>query len=328
MKRVEALDIAKGFAIICVVLGHVVSRESVPGAEWYMTLKAAIYVFHMPLFMVLSGMALGLSWRSRASWAKVGELVAQRLQLLLVPYFLFGIVVVGGKLIFRQFIHVDYPPESFLVGVINVALYPMHSASIFLWYIQILAMYFLIVPWLLQADAQRTPWALLIIGLILNQFDWPTLLNITGFVRYLPFFAGGILVGQYWMKGISTVWSPRYGVLWCTPFVLATGYSVTVELLPKWFVGALAVPAVLCAAQALQGPAARYLAYFGNNTLSIYLMNTIFIGLSKAFLLTLIPWRDHYFIVYFVVLSGAGLLLPIAIKRLVSRVRPAAAAYI
>jgi fucose 4-O-acetylase-like acetyltransferase len=132
MKRVESLDIAKGFAILCVVIGHVVSRGTVPGAAWYTELKFAIYSFHMPLFMALSGMALGLSWRHKASWTAVGQLVHKRIRTLMIPYFLFGALIVCGKLAAQQYIHVDNPPPDFLNGIGNVILYPMQSASVFL----------------------------------------------------------------------------------------------------------------------------------------------------------------------------------------------------
>lgn len=62
--RVAALDLAKGTAIVLVVIGHVVSRNNyAPGAEWYLDMRALVYLFHMPMFMALSGMALGLSWK-------------------------------------------------------------------------------------------------------------------------------------------------------------------------------------------------------------------------------------------------------------------------
>ena len=328
MKRIVALDIAKGFAIVCVVLGHIVSRDSVPGADWYTTLKLAVYSFHMPLFMTLSGMALGLSWRHRASWRDVGELVGRRVRTLLIPYFVFGIVVVAGKLITSKFMHVDYAPDDFVHGIINVALYPMESPSMFLWYIQVLAMYFLIVPWLLQADAVRMPFVLLGLGIVMNQFDWTLFMNFAGFVTFLPFFAAGIIIGQHWNKSVTTVFQPRLVWLWLLPFAVAVAYSSTIEFLPKWFVGILSVPAIMCAAQRIHGKVAHQLEFLGNHTLSIYLMNTIFIGLAKAVMFPFVPWRDGYFIIYFIVLAFAGLVMPIAIKMAMGRVQPTVAAYI
>jgi fucose 4-O-acetylase-like acetyltransferase len=49
------LDRAKGLAIVLVVLGHVVARDQPPGVEWYEPFRYAIYRFHMPFFLYLSG---------------------------------------------------------------------------------------------------------------------------------------------------------------------------------------------------------------------------------------------------------------------------------
>ncbi|WP_426191539.1 acyltransferase family protein [Massilia sp. DWR3-1-1] len=328
MRRIVALDIAKGFAIICVVLGHVVSRGTVAGAEWYSLLKTALYSFHMPLFMSLSGMALGLSWRHRSSWGQVSELVKSRIRTLMVPYVIFGLAIVAGKLILMRFIHIDHPPENFLNGVLDIVLYPAMSASVFLWYIQVLAMYFLVFPWLLQYNASKMPWALLGISIILNQYGWTPLLNMAGFVEYLPFFSAGILMGQNWGKIGATILAPRYSIIWFFLFSLAIFYNGFFEILPKWFIGTLSIPAVLSIAQAVCGRLARFLEFFGNHTFSIYLMNTIFIGLAKALLFIFIPWRDAYFIIYFIILSVSGLMLPVLIKSLLSRNCPNVSAYI
>ncbi|GGX82269.1 acyltransferase family protein [Massilia dura] len=328
MKRVEALDIAKGGAIICVVLGHVVSRGTVPGAEWYMTLKWALYKFHMPLFMALSGISLGLSWRHRQSWSAVGELVAKRVRTLMIPYLLFGVIIVGGKLFAHQFMHVDNLPDGMVSGIVKIVLYPMQSPSAFLWYIQVLAWYFLLIPWMLQMDERRVPWYLLGAGILLNQFQWPELLNISAIVEYIPFFAAGILIGQNWNRLASGVLSTRYLLFWVAPFVIAIAYCILVDWLPKWFVGTLSIPAALVAAQAARGIVAEKLVFLGNHTLSIYLMNTIFIGLMKGILLPLVPYRDAWFIIYFVLLALCGTIMPVVIKLALNRFYPRAAVYI
>lgn len=328
MKRVEALDIAKGMAIIFVVLGHVVSRGSVPGVEWYPILKLVLYKFHMPLFMALSGMSLGLSWRHRETWAAVGDLVGKRIKTLMVPYLLFGVIIVIGKLVAQRFMHVDNLPDGLISGVMKVVLYPMQSASVFLWYIQVLAWYFLIIPWMMQRDERFTPWILLVAGVLLNQFKWTYLLNISGVIEYLPFFAAGILLGQNWDRLAAGMLAKRFAPVWILPFVVAIVYSILVSWLPKWFVGILSIPAVLSLSQILHGAVAKKLVFLGNHTLSIYLMNTIFIGLAKGILLPIIPYRDGYFVIYFIILASLGIILPVAVKLMLTRSHPRAAIYI
>ena len=54
-KRIEELDVLKGVAIICVVIGHVHLFAPPPGDTEDWTYKV-IYSFHMPLFMTISGL--------------------------------------------------------------------------------------------------------------------------------------------------------------------------------------------------------------------------------------------------------------------------------
>ena len=54
-KRIEELDVLKGVAIICVVIGHVHLFAPPQGDPEDWTYKV-IYSFHMPLFMTISGL--------------------------------------------------------------------------------------------------------------------------------------------------------------------------------------------------------------------------------------------------------------------------------
>lgn len=326
--RLIGLDVAKGIAILLVVIGHIVARGNVPGAEWYSDLKHLIYLFHMPLFMVLSGLALGLSWEPKANMVQVARFIKKRVMLFLILYFLFGLLIVGGKLIAARFIHVDNQPTNFLEGITTLVLYPMQSASSFLWYIQLLSLYFMVVPWLLQMSQRWSAWGILLIGLVLNAFTWSNLFNFVGFVEYLPFFAVGILLGQHWIKLQSRVLAPQAWIFWVFPFACVLVFSLFIFPLPKWLVGTLSVPFVLCTSQSVAGRAEKWLSMLGKQTLVIYLLNTIFIGLTKAILLPLIPWREHYFLIFFILLGAAGLYLPILTKRLLNRVAPSLVVYI
>jgi len=68
--RLLEVDAARGLAILLVVLGHVVARDMPAGNAWFAEVKAAIYLFHMPLFMVLTGITFALSVPRFAGWGK------------------------------------------------------------------------------------------------------------------------------------------------------------------------------------------------------------------------------------------------------------------
>ena len=64
--RESWLDACKGIAIILVVIGHIIdgnmAKGAINGLAWTIIYNE-IYLFHMPLFFVLSGMALAISKR-------------------------------------------------------------------------------------------------------------------------------------------------------------------------------------------------------------------------------------------------------------------------
>jgi fucose 4-O-acetylase-like acetyltransferase len=328
-RRLVALDMTKGTAIFLVVVGHIVSRNDIaPGAEWYADLRAGIYLFHMPLFMALSGLALGLSWRHRAHLSEVGGLVAQRLRQFAVPFFAFALIILAGKLLAQQWVQVNNPPGDFLHSLTLILLTPIQSSSGFLWYLQVLATYYLVMPWLLQASQRWAPWALLLLGVLVQAGDWTPWLSLNLSAEYLPFFAGGLLLGQHWPWVQAHMLPQRSWPLWLLPLAAVLIYSHIASPLPKWLAGALSIPCMLSLHQNISGTLQRWLTTLGKYTLAIYLMNTAFIGLAKAALKPFVPWEGAWFNVYFVVLCLAGLLLPMIVKQTIARVRPAWANYL
>lgn len=327
--RISELDMAKGTAMLLVVIGHIVSRDNfAPGAEWYLDLRALIYLFHMPLFMTLSGMALGASWQHRGSINQIPPLIWKRVRSLMVPFFVFGVVIVLGKLVASHWVKIDNPPANFTQGVTSILMTPMASPVGFLWYIQVLAVYFIFSPWILQFSERWGPWVMLGLGIALQGALWPTVVNINLCIEYLPFFSLGILLGQHWSMLKSSVLKASSWPIWFVPFLAALVYCHVEGALQKWLVGLLSVPFVLTVHQKAGGRIKAWLMFIGSYTLSIYLMNTIFIGLAKSVLMMGVPWRGNYFYIHFVVLGVAGIFFPILVKRVVVRFWPGVGGYI
>jgi fucose 4-O-acetylase-like acetyltransferase len=96
--RMVDLDAARGVAIFLVVLGHVVAEEMPRDVSWYPILKFWIYRFHMPLFMVLTGVTFALSLPHFKDWGEVLRFSWRKTSRLLVPYVFFGLLVLIGKM--------------------------------------------------------------------------------------------------------------------------------------------------------------------------------------------------------------------------------------
>lgn len=85
-RRIEWIDNLRGFGILMVMLGHALTGGA---------LKGLIYSFHLPVFFFASGYLFNpLKYKSSLSFVK------SRSRTLLVPYFVFSIVII----LFRAFV--------------------------------------------------------------------------------------------------------------------------------------------------------------------------------------------------------------------------------
>ena len=298
-----------------VVLGHVVARDFPRGNEWYEELKELIYRFHMPLFMTLTGISFGLSLPAFASWREVLAFSWKKAERLIVPYFLFGLLILAGKLIASRYVYVDNVPAGNVDDVLRLLLEPGSSAAGFLWFIYVLAIYFALLPAFFHLIGRR-PVLLLVLSLAAQAFDWPAMFMLNRVVEYLPFYSGGMTLWIYRARWRNLSWRSA----WLFWLVFAGLLAAAIPWgLPKWLVGAAAVPATLALTQKC-GEAFRAMwAWVGQRSMSIYLMNTIAIGLAKAALLKFMPWHGMNFLIFFPLLTLAGLGGPLLIKSWIAR---------
>lgn len=86
--RLRYIDIAKGFAIICVVIGHVLAYDVYGFTHvWnHSPLVKFICTFHMPLFLFLSGLVAS----TLDSYSNIAKDLTKRFRLLIVPFFVIG----------------------------------------------------------------------------------------------------------------------------------------------------------------------------------------------------------------------------------------------
>ena len=88
-KRIPELDFIKGFAIILVIIGHVVSQvwSNDPAVYENTLLFRFCYSFHMPLFVFVSGWICSTTIRQDTNW------LVKRLKRLGIPYILMTTLV-------------------------------------------------------------------------------------------------------------------------------------------------------------------------------------------------------------------------------------------
>lgn len=322
------LDRAKGLAILIVVFGHIVATTPPPGVEWWDTLRYAIYRFHMPFFLYLSGYAAWLSGAIRTPDRDLPSFAWRRAKRLLVPFLLLGVVVLAGKLIAERFVHVDNQPSGLLGGLRDLVITTEHSPATFIWFLWVLFLCSVAAP---PAWRRIGTAGLLVASLVLMATGLPAVFYLDRFARHAVFFAVGVAVAQHEARLL-----PRFAgaqPLWWALFLLSLGFAA-LDWRRAWFwlpgessmllCGLLAIPALH--GLMLVQPVARWrwpLA-LGRETMAIYLFNVIAIGLVKALLIAGgVAWTAQSFAIHAPALMAAGVALPILFKRVVLRRVPA-----
>jgi fucose 4-O-acetylase-like acetyltransferase len=315
------LDRAKGLAILLVVAGHIVAAAPPPGAEWWDWPRSALYSFHMPFFLYLSGYVAWLSGGIAFPASETWRHAARRAQRLLLPFFLLGVVVLLGKLLAQEVVHVDNRASGLLSGLRDLVVTTEDSPATFIWFLLVLFLCSVLAPpaWRVAG----TP-GLLIAGLALMAMEPPAIAYLDRFARHALFFAVGVAVAQHQARlmPLFTAWLPG----WWAVFAASLAAALAGWLPGDWSLllcGLAAIPAlhglVRRTALARQG----WPLLLGRYTMAIYLFNVIAIGVVKAALIQLgVPWTAEGFWIHAPALALAGIALPILFKRLVLRHAP------
>jgi fucose 4-O-acetylase-like acetyltransferase len=316
-KREHLLDIerGKGLGIILVVYGHLVMYGTLGEQHWYAASKYAVYLFHMPFFMYLSGFIFFYTGACERASRGYQSYIAKRADRLLVPFVVMLIVVVTGKYLVSRFSYVDTGFNGYLDGFHSAFFNTEYSPVLSIWYILVLFVYSAVTP-LLWPVLGRKIFYLLAFAFVLYWIPATTDFYLFRILHYFVFFVLGGVVFTYreFFFEIYRRFLPVFWVLFCLSLLLSRDWY------PALLVsGVLSIPALHGLVRLKLFEKDRWLRFFGENSLVIYLLNTIFIGLAKAVYVRFLPYDGVYFVVMIVVLFLSGLLLPIAAKYAVAR---------
>mgnify|MGYP002626863463 CR=1 FL=1 len=104
--RLKWIDIVKGFALLCVIIGHSCERLMTGlSAEPYLIKYLDYFTnsFHVTLLFMASGFVYGLS-RMRENVEGLKPFLRKKILDLLLPYTWFAILIWIGKFIFSAFV--------------------------------------------------------------------------------------------------------------------------------------------------------------------------------------------------------------------------------
>ncbi|MDR2970059.1 MAG: acyltransferase family protein, partial [Tannerellaceae bacterium] len=305
--------------IILVVIGH---YQPVGTPPWYMQFVNIIYCFHMPLFMYVSGY-IYMNFRKPIAYK---DFISKKFRRLMIPYFLVSILIIGLKLLAGKAMYVQNPVT--LSSLLEIFYSP--AAGYFLWFIYVLFLIFLIIPFF---NSPRKIGYLLLFSLILVLIPF----KITGifcleqFKNHLFFFVLGCFVCRQSSLSEKIKSIPAW--------VIAAGFIVLYVAASLPAVSGNMIPAkVLSLGMAVSGIAfvmqisrlidtgsvslRKFFIRMAAFSFTVYLFHTTFQGLAKSILVKLsiadLPGVDISFAASILIVNATGIICPILLYFLTS----------
>lgn len=325
MPRRLDLDRAKGLGILLVVIGHLGARSVPPGNAWYAYLLTVLYQFHMPFFMYLSGYVSLLSGAVDVRPDGWSALVLRRAERLLLPFLVFGLLIIAGKLWAAHFMVVDNMPASWWEGLRALAWDTDRSPAFSVWYIAVLFVISIVVPPLMWLARGRVE-VLLVFAAAVYVLPLPHVMFMDRVGHFLLFFVVGAVAARYqdpWLALVDRFWLPFAAALVALLALVVVDFDALPEFLRLLVCGLLSMPALHGLVRSPPCADSRVLQSLGIYSFVIYLLNTPLIGLAKGLMLKVAPWDGSNFLVFAPVMTLAGILGPIWIKRHIIRRWPA-----
>lgn len=273
--RISAIDYAKGIAIICVVLGHVLYFCCYNQHEGDSPLFHFIYSFHMPLFFFLSGLVVSV--RNRLLKETVADLQLRFKQLVIPMVLIGGVFTIVSKQDLMNIINSDMKSGYWYLLVLflfylTVRLCEYLISTIGCSIKHEIIFVFLIVLWLCSLHCVHYLSSFIISYFSLIQYN-----------LYLPYFAVGIIC-----KNHNNIFSNQW-VLLCSLLIGFLSNHLQFHYMLQVFCIMSVVVTIMCMCfifDKYEGIVKTTICYLGRNVLYIYCF--------------------HYFIIHIMDFSFAG----------------------
>ena len=318
-QRLMDIDVAKGLAIFLVVVGHIAIPGIEPllvGNDFYFILRKAIYSFHMPFFMFLSGMIFYYTYKPVNNFTDYLSYLLKKAKRILLPFIIFGTLIVLIKLATAKVFYVPNATSSNIVEMcFNLLFKPKESSAISLWYLYVLFEFYIVFPLFLILCNNKV---IVMVGICLILYFLPVglLFALKSFVTFALFFSLGIVAMKFYDYYTELLQKYRVGLIgiFVISLLFVNHLSYRQSLLVQ---GVLSLPALHSLMLCRFAINSKLLTFFGKYTLVIYLMNTICMGAVTGISLKFVPLTGSNFTLFLPLLVFIGLFLPVVIKKTV-----------
>ncbi len=321
-KRIREIDLLRGFAAICMVLGHSFIKYpvNISAVPWCSSLQYFIYNFHMELFFVLAGIVYFCS--------DYGSFISKKVKRMMIPYAFFGVVnavfhAFGGTLVSNS--------VSIKDGLIKIV-----CQGGGYWFLYSLFTVFLIYPFVEKIF--NKPWkeAVLafVIAFVQQLVELPAQFMIDTTVYYIPYFilghavSGGLKNGKIWSCPQANV---VIFIVCVIGYIVLDGYGknhdinhklpdylraicviVALATLAHWFV-------LVCNQVRIFGYIERFFGICSRYAMQIYLFNAYLMGGIRMIVCSLMNIESPLAIVL-CLLSGNLVITLVSCKWIIPRV--------
>ncbi len=332
MSRISWLDAARGLGIVLVVIGHALGglMDSPMGQGQLMFRQAffAIYTFHMPLFLLLSGLLIvpRLEKGTTAFVKGLGPTIVW-------PYFLWSIL--QFTLIYMLGSVVNRPAEAYWPVILSL---PWNTVSQF-WFLYALFWLHMLAVILLPRIGKEG-FVLLALGLKALVLIAPLPVSVKLVCAHAFFYAVGVWLGTggidsillrqpRWIRGFlvpilaglaigaSLLALPDFGADIPLPTASSPEISNLAWRFPVMLAALLGVAATLGVASLVGGRLLDALSCLGRKTMAIFVLHVMFIAGLRIGLTRFAGIYDPVVLLILVIIAGvAG---PILVERVTRR---------
>lgn len=314
--RLSELERMKGFAILLVVWGHLASVTFFKAPLWFLISISVVYSFHMPLFMYVSGFVFFRSRYDERFWKGPMNYVVGRIDRLILPFFAAGLVITFGKFALASLGNIPDPVHSIWEGIYGIIFNTPNNPAASVWYLFVLFTYTIIAPILLRI-LNGNFYICLVVALSFWFVDATSLFYVDRILKFFVFFImGGVAARNY---DFVFEFFKRYFLYFLIAFLgtVTLFYRSDNALL---ICGAMSIPAMhgLFAQKWMHGD--NFIRVIGGNSMSIYLFNTIVIGVCNIVLSRIFAFENTLFFIYAILVFFCGVGFPIIIRRMIEKV--------
>ncbi|WP_170234207.1 acyltransferase family protein [Segetibacter aerophilus] len=316
LKRVPFIDKAAGIAILLVVYGHIFFPETEKIPSHHISLEI-IYKFHMEFFMTLSGYLAFLSTKKleiiRASDYYL--YLRKKLKKFLPAYIFFSITATLLDILFG-----DLTTRQLGEAAFSFFFRPTRGSAAFLWYLYVLTGFYSITPFLIRLE-NAILYLLLFFGFLMTSFTPSPLFCAELFCKYFFFFlAGGLLLlkQQLFLVTLKKSRKVLFIVTSIVIFINLFDYSIIPFQITSICIICCGI--YLCNTK-WPSKFESLIKVIGQNTFSIYLLNTTILNaiyyISKFFIKIKL---DYFFISFSFILTVS---ISIFIRKIFNKYIPA-----